>query len=217
MLRELEKVMPEDAMVATDIGNICSVSNSYLRFPTTKPSFFPAGTFGNCGYAFPTAMGAKVACPDRPSIAYAGDGAFGMSVNEILTCVREEIPVTCVVFNNRQWGAEKKNQVLWFGNRYVGTNFENPATGFAGIAKAMGAEAIVAKTKEEVGPALKEALRLQKEGKTCIVEVYVNRELGEPFRRDAMKLPVRKLKKYQDFTETSESATGQPVDVMQQR
>merc|ERR1719305_1302025 len=215
-LRELEKAMPEDAMVATDIGNICSVSNSYLRFP--KPaSFFAAMTFGNCGYALPAAMGAKVACPERVAVSYAGDGAFGMSINEILTCVREEIPTTAVVFNNRQWGAEKKNQVLWFGNRYVGTNFENPSTGFAGIAKAMGTEAIVCNTAAEVGPALKEAVRLQKDGKTCLIEIMVNRELGEPFRRDAMKLPVRKLAKYQDFTETAESATGQPVDVSEQR
>lgn len=68
-------------------------------------------TFGNCGYSFPSAMGAKIACPDRPAIAYAGEGAWGMSLNEVLTCVREKIPTTAVVFNNGQWGAEKKNQV----------------------------------------------------------------------------------------------------------
>ena len=67
-LRELEKAMPRNAMVTTDIGNICSVSNSYLRFE--KPnSFFAAMSFGNCGYAFPTAIGAKVAAPDRPASA----------------------------------------------------------------------------------------------------------------------------------------------------
>merc|ERR1719270_901139 len=75
-LRELEKAMPEDAMVSTDIGNICSVSNSYLRF--SKPrSFFAAMSFGNCGYAFPAAMGAKIGAPERPAVAYVGDGAWG--------------------------------------------------------------------------------------------------------------------------------------------
>ena len=76
-----------------------------------SPSFFAAMTFGNCGYSFPSAMGAKIARPDRPAIAYAGEGAWGMSLNEVLTCVREKIPTTAVVFNNGQWGAEKKNQV----------------------------------------------------------------------------------------------------------
>ncbi|MFQ5467064.1 MAG: sulfoacetaldehyde acetyltransferase, partial [Kiloniellaceae bacterium] len=97
MLRELEKALPADAMVSTDIGNICSISNSYLRF--NKPrSMFAAMSFGNCGYAFPTIIGAKVAAPERPAVAYVGDGAWGMSFGEILTCVREDIPVTAVVF-----------------------------------------------------------------------------------------------------------------------
>ena len=123
MLREVERALPEDAMVATDIGNICSVSNSYLRFRNPR-NFFAAMTYGNCGYSFPAAMGAKIACPDKPSFAFAGDGAWGMSLNEVLTCVREDIPTTAVVFNNGQWGAEKKNQVLWFGDRYIGTQLK---------------------------------------------------------------------------------------------
>ena len=138
-LRELEKAMPKNAMVTTDIGNICSVSNSYLRFEQPR-SFFAAMSFGNCGYAFPTAIGAKVGAPDRPAIAYVGDGAWGMSLQETLTCVREDIPVVAVVFNNGQWGAEKKNQIDFYADRYVGTNLKNPS--FAGIAKAMGAEGI---------------------------------------------------------------------------
>jgi len=215
-LRELQKAMPDNAMVATDIGNICSVSNSYLNFKQPN-SFFAAMTFGNCGYALPAAMGAKIARPDRPAISYAGDGAWGMSFMELMTCMREGIPVTPVVFNNRQWGAEKKNQVLWFGDRYVGTNFTNPPQGWAGIAKAMGVEGIQIAHADQVGDAFKKALQLQSEGKTCVLELMVNRELGDPFRRDAMKLPVRKLAKYADFTETAESATGQPVDVSEQR
>ena len=124
-------------MVTTDIGNVCSVANSYLRFDAPN-SFFAAMSFGNCGYAFPTAMGAKVAAPERPAVAYVGDGAWGMSLNEVLTCVRERIPATAVVFNNGQWGAEKKNQIDYYADRYVGTNLVNPS--FAGIARAMGAE-----------------------------------------------------------------------------
>jgi sulfoacetaldehyde acetyltransferase len=195
-LRELEKALPRDAMVTTDIGNICSVANSYLRFEKPK-SFFAAMSFGNCGYAFPTAIGAKVAEPGRPAIAYVGDGAWGMSFGETLTCVRENIPVTAVVFNNGQWGAEKKNQVDFYGDRYVGTNLENPS--FAGIARAMGADGITVEHHDQIGDALATATASEK---MCVVEIMVTRELGDPFRRDALKKPVRLLDKYKDYTVT---------------
>jgi len=210
-LRELEKAMPADAMVSTDIGNSCSVANGYLRFNEGTPSFLAAMTFGNCGYSIPTAMGAKVAAPERPAVAYVGDGAFGMSFNEMLTCMRENIPITVCVFHNRQWGAEKKNQVLWFGDRYVGTNLENPS--FAEIARAMGAEGITVSDLDQVGPALQKGVEDQRNGKTTVIEIMTTRELGDPFRRDAMKLPQRSLDKYTSTNREEESHTGQPVDL----
>lgn len=197
VLRELEKAMPDDVMVSTDIGNINSVANSYLRFEKPR-SFFAAMSFGNCGYAFPTIVGAKVAAPHRPAIAYAGDGAWGMSMMETMTCVRHSIPVTAVVFHNRQWGAEKKNQVDFYNRRFVAGELDNPS--FAGIAKAMGAEGIVVDRIEDVGLALKRAIDIQmNEGKTCILEIMCTRELGDPFRRDALSRPVRFLDKYKDY------------------
>ena len=192
-LRELEKAMPEDAMVSTDIGNICSVSNSYLRFKKPK-SFFAAMAFGNCGYAFPAAMGAKIGAPERPAVAYVGDGAWGMSLNEMLTCVRENIPVVAVVFNNGQWGAEKKNQVDFYSDRFVGTNLTNPS--FAEISKTMGAEGVRVTRAEEVGPALRQLLATNRPG---VLEIAVSRTLADPFRRDALSKPVRHLEKYKNF------------------
>jgi len=197
VLRELERAMPADVMVSTDIGNINSVANSYLRFEKPR-SFFAAMSFGNCGYAFPTIIGAKVAAPHRPAISYAGDGAWGMSLMETMTCVRHDIPVTAVVFHNRQWGAEKKNQVDFYNRRFVAGELDNPS--FAGIAKAMGAEGIVVDRLEDVGPALKRAVDMQmNDRKTCIVEIMCTRELGDPFRRDALSKPVRFLDKYKDY------------------
>ena len=195
MLRELEKAMPDGAMVSTDIGNICSVSNSYLRFDRPR-SMFAAMSFGNCGYAFPTIVGAKVAAPDRPAIAYVGDGAWGMSFGEIQTCVRENIPVTAVVFNNGQWGAEKKNHVDFYENRFVGVNLDKQPS-WAKVAQAMGAEGQTIEKLADVGPALRAAAKAQGEGKTTILEMMVTRELGDPFRRDALALPMRHLAKYQ--------------------
>jgi len=197
MLRELEKAMPADAMVSTDIGNICQVANSYLRFERPR-SMFGAMMFGNCGYAFPTMIGCKVAAPGRPAIAYVGDGAWGMSFGELLTCVREKIPVTAVVFNNEQWGAEKKNHVDFYSNRFLGVNLENPS--FAGIAKAMGAEGLRVEKASDVGAALRQACNAQKEGKTTVLEMMCTRELGDPFRRDALKLPRRMLDKYKAYS-----------------
>ena len=197
VLRELEKAMPPRVMVSTDIGNINSVANSYLRFEEPR-SFFAPMSFGNCGYALPTMIGAKLAAPDRPAIAYAGDGAWGMSMVEIMTCVRHDIPVTAVVFHNRQWGAEKKNQVDFYNRRFVAGELDNQS--FAGIAKAMGAEAIIVDKLEDVGTALKKAIDMQmNQKKTCVIEIMCTRELGDPFRRDALSTPVRYLDKYKDY------------------
>jgi sulfoacetaldehyde acetyltransferase len=197
VLRALEKALPEGVMVSTDIGNINSVAHSYLRFEKPR-SFFAPMSFGNCGYALPTIIGAKVARPDRPAVAYAGDGAWGMSMSEILTSVRHDIPVTAVVFHNRDWGAEKKNQVEFYNRRFVAAELENES--WAGIARAMGAEGIRVDQLDEVGPALDRALDMQmSSGRTTVIEVMCTRELGDPFRRDALSKPVRYLEKYKDY------------------
>ena len=197
VLRQLEIAMPEHAMVSTDIGNINSIANSYLRFEEPR-SFFAAMSFGNCGYAFPTIIGAKVAAPDRPAIAYAGDGAWGMSMGETMTCVREDIPVTAIVFNNGQWGAEKKNQVDFYGRRFVAGELKNPS--FAGIARAMGADGVTVDKLQDVGPTLNRAVDAQMNNrKTTIIEIMCTQELGDPFRRDALSSPVRYLNKYKDY------------------
>jgi sulfoacetaldehyde acetyltransferase len=197
MLRELERAMPSNAMVSTDIGNICSVSNSYLRFDEPR-SMFAAMSFGNCGYAFPVICGAKVAAPDRPAIAYVGDGAWGISLNELLTCAREKIGVTVVVFNNGQWGAEKKNHVDFYSRRFQAVDLSSPS--WAGIAKAFGCDGVTVDRLADVGPALLSSIEAQAEGRTTVIEMMVTQELGDPFRRDALSKPVRYLDKYRAYT-----------------
>ncbi|HCV34033.1 MAG TPA: sulfoacetaldehyde acetyltransferase [Acidimicrobiaceae bacterium] len=199
VLRELEKAMPARVMVSTDIGNINSVANSYLRFEEPR-SFFAAMSWGNCGYALPTIIGAKAAAPERPAVAFAGDGAWAMSMVEIMTAVRHDIPVTAVVFHNRQWGAEKKNQVDFYGQRFVAGELEG-GENYAEIAKAMGAEGIRVDQLEDVGPALSQAVEVQMTaGRTTVIEVMCTKELGDPFRKDALSVPIRHLRKYADFT-----------------
>ena len=196
MLRELEKAMPPHAMVSTDIGNICQVANSYLKFNEPR-SMFGAMMFGNCGYAFPTMIGCKLAAPHRPAIAYVGDGAWGISFNELLTCAREKIGVTVCLFNNEQWGAEKKNHVDFYSNRFLGVNLVNPS--FAEIARSFGCEGVRVDKLEDVGPALRASVQAQAEGKTTVIELMCTKELGDPFRRDALQVPKRTLAKYKSF------------------
>ncbi len=200
VLRAIQDGLPRDAMVSTDIGNVCAMANSYLPFEQPR-SFFAPGMFGNCGYAFPSIMGAKLARPDRPAVALAGDGAFGISLNELPTCNRMGIPVTVVVFRNGQWGAEKKNDILWFDERFVGTELGDDFS-FAAVARAFGLNGVRVETMADLTKAIAEGCRAQNDGTTTLVEVVLNKELGAPFRRDAMQDQACLLPRYADLTVT---------------
>jgi sulfoacetaldehyde acetyltransferase len=187
-------------MVSTDIGNICAMANSYLPFEQPR-SFLAPGMFGNCGYAFPSIMGAKLARPDRAAVALVGDGAFGISLNELPTCNRMKIPVTVVVFRNGQWGAEKKNDILWFDERFVGTELGDEFS-FADVATAFGCNGVRVATMADLTKAIAEGCAAQANGVTTLVEVVVNQELGAPFRRDAMRDQSCLLPRYKSLTVT---------------
>jgi sulfoacetaldehyde acetyltransferase len=94
-----------------------------------------------------------------------------------------------VVFRNYQWGAEKRNSTLWFDDNFVGTELDTQVS-YAGIASACGLKGVVARTMDELTAALAQACEDQKNGITTLIEAMINQELGEPFRRDAMKKPV---------------------------
>ena len=200
VLRAIQDGLPEDAMVSTDIGNVCAMANSYLPFEQPR-SFFAPGMFGNCGYAFPAVMGAKLARPDRPAVALVGDGAFGIGLNELPTCDRMKIPVTIVVFRNGQWGAEKKNDILWFDERFVGTELGDTFS-YAKVAEAFGLKGVRVETMAALTTALAEGCAAQKDGTTTLVEVVLNKELGAPFRRDAMQDQSCLLDRYKELTVT---------------
>jgi sulfoacetaldehyde acetyltransferase len=190
-LFEISRVLPKSAIVTTDIGNVASTANSYLTF-TESRKFLAALTFGNCGFAYPAALGAKWARPDCPTFAIVGDGAWGMSLHEVSTAVEQDLPVVALVFNNHEWGAEKKNQIDFYHDRFVGTNIQGPE--FAEVAKAMGASGIQVTQADAVGDAVKSAMA---NGRPTVVEILVDgTQLAPPFRRDALKPPRRLLPKY---------------------
>jgi len=188
--RAIMAVLPKEAIISSDIGNNCAIGNAYPSFEQGRKYLAP-GMFGPCGYGFPAIIGAKIAKPDVPVVGFAGDGAFGISMNEMTSCGREGWPaVTMIVFRNYQWGAEKRNTTLWFDDNFVGTEL-NPNVSYAGIAKACGVEGVQATTMDDLTRQLKAAIAAQMEkGVTTFIEVLTNQELGEPFRRDIMKKPV---------------------------
>jgi len=186
----IKAVIPEGAILSSDIGNNCAIGNAYPTFEEGRKYLTP-GLFGPCGYGFPAICGAKIARPDIPVIGMAGDGAFGISMNEMISCGRDNWPaITMIIYRNYQWGAEKRNTTLWYADNFVGTEL-NQNVSYADIAKACGIDGVQATSPEDLTAKLKEAVRAQMEdGKTTFIEVMVNQELGEPFRRDAMKAPV---------------------------
>jgi sulfoacetaldehyde acetyltransferase len=188
--RAISSVLPKEAIISSDIGNNCAIGNAYPSFEQGRKYLAP-GLFGPCGYGLPSIVGAKIACPDVPVVGFSGDGAFGIAVTELTAIGRPEWPaITQIVFRNYQWGAEKRNSTLWYDDNFVGTELDTQVS-YAGIARACGLQGVVARTMDELRDALARALDDQmKHGKTTLIEAMINQELGEPFRRDAMKKPV---------------------------
>jgi sulfoacetaldehyde acetyltransferase len=187
--RALQAGQPKNAIISSDIGNNCAIGNAYPTFEEGRKYLAP-GLFGPCGYGFPSIIGAKIGCPDVPVVGFAGDGAFGISMNEMSSIGREEWPaITMVIFRNYQWGAEKRNTTLWYDDNFVGTELD-PHLSYAKVAEGCGLKGVTVKTQKALTEALATACKAQDDGVTTFIEVILNQELGEPFRRDAMKKPV---------------------------
>ncbi|MGR3273245.1 sulfoacetaldehyde acetyltransferase [Thalassococcus profundi] len=188
--RAIQSALPREAIISSDIGNNCAIGNAYPSFEEGRKYLAP-GLFGPCGYGLPSIIGAKIGCPDVPVVGFAGDGAFGIAVTELTAIGRPEWPaITMVVFRNYQWGAEKRNSTLWYDDNFVGTELDDGVS-YAGIAQACGLQGVQARRMEELTAALEQAITDQMQhGKTTLIEALINQELGEPFRRDAMKKPV---------------------------
>jgi len=187
--RAIQSALPREAIISSDIGNNCAIGNAYPTFDEGRKYLAP-GLFGPCGYGFPSVLGAKIGCPNIPVVGFAGDGAFGISMNEMTSCARDEWPaITMVIFRNYQWGAEKRNSILWYDDNFVGTELD-PDLSYAKVAEGCGLKGIKVRTMEELTNTLRAACEEQAKGVTTFIEVILNQELGEPFRRDAMKKPV---------------------------
>ena len=188
--RAIQRSLPKEAIISSDIGNNCAIGNAYPSFEEGRKYLAP-GLFGPCGYGFPAIAGAKIGKPEIPVVGFAGDGAFGISMNEMTAVGRGDWPaITMIIFRNYQWGAEKRNTTLWFDDNFVGTEL-NLEVCYADIAKACGLIGIQVTSMSQLTEELDKAIKAQMDSnKTTFLEVVLNQELGEPFRRDAMKKPT---------------------------
>jgi sulfoacetaldehyde acetyltransferase len=189
-LAELAKALPPAATVATDVGSMCALAAGYLRFD--EPCSFLAATgAGGRGSAWPTALGAKVGRPDRPAIACVGDGAWSVSLAEVMAAVKQNIRAIAVVFNNNPWGFNARKPAATTGRHSMVVPPEHPD--YSEIARAMGAEGYRVEHEDEVGDALKAALRV---GKPAVVEILLTQQAPGGAARQARREPRRLLPKY---------------------
>lgn len=179
VIAEVRRALPHSGLVFTSSGNIQAQVFQEMAF-TQPRTYFSAGGFSTMGWAYPAALGAKLACPTSPVVALVGDGDFLMTLQELATAVQYEIPVVAVVFNNQGWQAIRDLQWLAFGEeaRY-GTMFEQEerplSPNFAAIAAAFGAYSRRVEDTAEVAAAIAEALAANR---PAVVEVLIDRQLG---------------------------------------
>lgn len=172
--RAIQEAIPNDAIISSDIGNNCAIGNAYPTFEKGRKYLAP-GLFGPCGYGFPAILGAKIGCPNTPVIGFAGDGAFGISMNEMSSCARKEWPaITMVIFRNYQWGAEKRNSILWFDDNFVGTELD-PELSYAKVANACGLKGVTVKTMAETTSAIKQSCEDQKKELQLLLKLFLIR------------------------------------------
>ena len=182
--RAIQAGLPRDAIISSDIGNNCAIGNAYPTFEKGRKYLAP-GLFGPCGYGFPSIIGAKIGNPGTPCVGFAGDGAFGISMNEMSSIGRKEWPgITMVVFRNYQWGAEKRNSILWYDDNFVGTELD-PNLSYAKVAEGCGLKGVAVKTQSELTEALRKSCEDQKQG-----HHHLHRGRAEPGTRRAV--PARR-------------------------
>jgi acetolactate synthase-1/2/3 large subunit len=171
LLQELRKLLPEKAIVTTEVGQ--NQMWAALYFNALKPrTFISSGGLGTMGFGFPAAIGAKVACPDRPVVDIAGDGSFRMTEQELGTSVTEDIPVIVIVLNNSVLGMVAQWQRMFFKGRYSAVKLGS-VPDFVKLAEAYGAQGLRARSIAEFSKAVKTAL---KSDVTTVIDVPISME-----------------------------------------
>ncbi|NYF25243.1 thiamine pyrophosphate-dependent enzyme [Sporosarcina sp. JAI121] len=167
VVSDLMSVVSSDTIITSDAGNFFGWISKYYRF--TEEGTYIGPTSGAMGYGLPAAIGAKIACPDKKVISFSGDGGFMMTLQELETAVRCNVPVIAVVINNNMYGTIRMHQEKQFPKRVMATGLTNP--NFAELARLFGCHGEQVKESEEFLPALERAL---KSDKPVVIEVLTN-------------------------------------------
>jgi acetolactate synthase-1/2/3 large subunit len=157
---ELQKVLPEDAVIVADPGTACPYFSAYYEIRDTGRTFISNRAHGALGFALPAVVGAYYGRSGSKCVAIMGDGSFGMSVGELETIKRLDIPVTMVVISNSVFGWIKAGQRSGYEGRYFSVDFTR--TDHAAVAEAYGIKTWTVRDPAELGPALKAAVESAK-------------------------------------------------------
>ena len=169
VIQKLYELTGGDAIVSTDVGQHQMWAAQYFKFKEPR-TFLTSGGLGTMGYGLGAAIGAKMGCPDKTVVNIAGDGCFRMNMNELATLSRHNIPVIEVVVNNHVLGMVRQWQTLFYGKRYSNTVLQDQAD-FVKVAEALGVKGIRVTKKEEMGPAIREAIE---GGKPALIDVWID-------------------------------------------
>ncbi len=170
VVAELLGEATENTIITSDAGNFFGWISKYFRF--TNGNRYIGPTSGAMGYGLPGAIGAKVACPDKRVISFSGDGGFMMTMQELETAVRNNIPVIAIVVNNNMYGTIRAHQEKHFPQRVVATGLTNP--NFADMAKLFGCHGEQVRINEDFLPAFRRAVD---SGKPALIEVITDPKL----------------------------------------
>ncbi|AXF56131.1 thiamine pyrophosphate-dependent enzyme [Salicibibacter kimchii] len=168
--------LPEEALLTNDAGNYATWVNGLFRLKGSNSFIGPAN--GAMGYGLPAAVGAKLFEPERPVVALCGDGGFMMTIQEIETSIRANVPVICIVFNNQMYGTIRMHQEMHYPEKVIGTDLGK--VDFAKMAEAMGANGCNVETGEGFRIALMDALDVET---TTVIDVKCDDEPYVAYRK----------------------------------
>jgi acetolactate synthase-1/2/3 large subunit len=172
-IADLRDRLPGDAMICNGAGNYAAWVHRYYRYRSYRSQLAP--TSGSMGYGVPAAVAAKLAAPERPVIAFAGDGCFQMTGQELATAVQYDAAIVVIVVNNSSYGTIRMHQERQYPHRVTGTDLRNPD--FAALARAHGAHGELVSDQASFAPALARALSA---GGPALIEVRTDLEQISP-------------------------------------
>ena len=169
IVEEIYRQTKGDAIITTEVGQHQMWAAQYYKYKEPR-TLLSSGGLGTMGYGLGASIGAKMGCPEKTVVNIAGDGCFRMNMNEIATAARYQIPIVQVVVNNHVLGMVRQWQTLFYGKRYSNTVLQDQAD-FVKVAEALGVKGIRVTKKEEMGPAIREAIA---SGKPALIDVWID-------------------------------------------